>query len=122
MGDCLSLRMSCKPPFTVTQKFFDLLVAHPVMLLVIQDRREDVEMREQLAQPHACRKLDRKIRALSPLREFLIKGVPLRRHLIAERLKQTAQELFAAATWKHGYLRAQRQRSISQLLVAFTLA
>ena len=47
--DFLFARVSRQPGAAVRQQLFELVVADEVVLVVVEDRNQDIEMREQLA-------------------------------------------------------------------------
>src|SRR5205823_5674627 len=99
----------------VPEQLLDFLVADPVVLLVVQHRHQDVEMREQVLQ--AAFRLERhaEVAAASPLGTLLVERVGLRGDRVAERLEELAEEAFAAAAGEDRELRLERERSFSQL-------
>ena len=52
--DGIARRMAIEPALSVTKQLLDLVVPNPVVLLIIENRNQDVQVRQQVAQP-ACR-------------------------------------------------------------------
>src|SRR2546422_5618882 len=51
-SDQITLRVRRKPALAAAQELLDLRGAHPVVLLVVEDRDQDVQVREQVADPN----------------------------------------------------------------------
>src|SRR5687768_6601400 len=85
------------------------------MLVVVEDRDQDVEVLEQIVESDGRRQCDSVIGAGSPLR---VEGVELmagRLDLIAERLEQSADQRLAAAARHSRERRLQRKGSLHRL-------
>src|SRR5207253_7043023 len=113
-GDGLALRMRLEPPRTVPQEFLDLVVADPVVLVIVEDRHEDVQMREQVRQALRRAQRDGEVPARTPVRVRLIERMLLGSHLVAERLEEAAQESFPASTGQNRNARLQRDRLLRE--------
>ena len=50
-GDQLALGVRRQPALAALEQLLDLGRAHPVVLLVVEDRDQDVQVREQVAEP-----------------------------------------------------------------------
>ena len=102
-------RMAVEPALAVAKQLLDLVVAHPVVLLIVENRNEHVEMRQQVAQP-ACRaERDGEQPARAERRHALVELVPRRLDLVAERLEQAAKKRLAAAAGHRRESRLERQ-------------
>jgi hypothetical protein len=93
--------MLSEPTFTVTKQLLDFGIAYPVVLVIVQHGDKHVEMGDEILQAHLGSKPDCEVRAVSPVRKFLVEPVSLRRYGVAERLKQPTQNVFSAPTRKH---------------------
>jgi hypothetical protein len=102
------------------QQFLDLVVADPVMLLIVEYRNENVDVRQQILQPYFAIELHSEIRTRAPIRKRFVERMAFGDHFITERFKQTAQEVFTTAARQYGDLRLQRNLCFSQLRSAFT--
>ena len=53
-NDGIARRMTIEPALSVPKQLLDLVVPNPVVLLIVENRNQDVQVRQQVAQP-ACR-------------------------------------------------------------------
>src|SRR5258708_16633716 len=113
--------MFAKPALSMTQQLFDFRVTNPVVLVVVKKRNETIEMRKQITQSNCGLESDRKVRTLSPLREFLIQRMARSTNFVTQRLEQAAQETLSAATRQHRDPHFQWQRRIRQFLTLLAL-
>ena len=111
--------MFAKPSLAVTKQLFDLVLADPVMLVVIQHRNQNVEMGQQIAQSTVRFQCRGEIGALAPFRKLLIERMSSCRHFVAERLEESPQNKFSAATRHNGNARFQRQRRLCEFVAFF---
>ena len=95
--DRIAGRMAVEPALAVTKQLFDFVVPHPVVLLIVENRNEHVQVRQQFAQPARCSKRDGEQPARAERRHALVEFVTRRFDLIAERLEQRAEKRLAAA-------------------------
>ena len=89
--------MALEPALPMAKQLLDFVVANPVVLLIVENRDEDVQMRQDFAQPARCAKRDREQSAWTEHRHALVEFMPGRFDRVAERLEQRAEERFAAA-------------------------
>ena len=89
--------MAVEPALTVAKQLLDLVVADPVVLLIIEDRDEHVQVRQQVAQSARRSQRDGEQPARAERRHALVECVTRRFDLVAERLEQRAEERLAAA-------------------------
>src|SRR5260370_15510406 len=116
-----ALGMLAKPPLAMPQQLFHFRVTNPVVLVVVQGWNQDIEMRQQITQSNCGLKSDRKVRTLSPLREFLIQRMARSTDFVTQRFEQAAQKILPTATRQHANSRLQWQWRISQLLALLAL-
>src|SRR5260370_4825685 len=104
--------MFAKPALSMTQQLFDFRVTNPVVFVVVQNRNENIEMRQQITQSNCGLESDRKVRTLSPLREFLIQRMARSTNFVTQRLEQAAQQIFSAPPRQHRDPHFQWQRRL----------
>jgi len=95
--DLFLLGMAREPVAAVPEELFHLVVANPVMLVVVEHRDEDVQVREQVSKGGGHRQLDGEVGPLAPLGERFVERVPCGDDGITERLKELAEQCLAAA-------------------------
>src|SRR3954447_3261747 len=101
--------MAIEPALSVTKQLLDLVVPNPVVLLIVENRNQDVQVRQQLTQP-ACRaQRNREQPARTERRHALVEFVTGRFDRVAERLEQRSEELFPAAAGNRRESRLERQ-------------
>src|SRR4030095_551496 len=93
--DQLAIRMAAAPALAVAEQLLDLAVTDPVVLVRVQDRYQDVEVREQVAQPTGPRQGHREVRARPERIQDGIERVLLGGHLVAGGLEQPSQQALA---------------------------
>ena len=93
----------------MTQQLLDLVVADPVVLLIVENRNEHVQVRQQVAQPARRAQRDREQPARTEDRHALVELVARRLDRVAERLEQRAEECLAAAAGNSREPRFERQ-------------
>jgi len=113
-GDQVALGVRAEPALPAPQELLDLIVAHVVVLLVVEHRDQDVEVRQQVAQPGRPGKGHRPIRALAPVGEARIERASLGGHAIAERREEALQNLVATPAGERGDGRFKRQGLIHE--------
>src|SRR5882724_12909850 len=106
----------------MSQQLLNLVIAHPVMLFVVEHRNKHIDVREQILQSNVPSKFYCVIRASSPFGKLLVQLMAPGDDLIAQWFKQSAKESFTAATWKNGNLRLQRYPSVRKFRAAFAPA
>lgn len=77
--------------------------------------RADVQVREQVAQAHLARELEREIRAHDTVRRLGVVLDARRRHRVAEGLEHGAQERLAFAAANHREVRGERDGHLRDL-------
>src|SRR4029079_5294689 len=95
--DGVSRRMAIEPALPMTKQLLDFVVTNPVVLLVIENRNEHVQVREQVAQPPGRSQCDREQPARTERRHALVEFVTSRLDRIPKRLEQCTEERFASA-------------------------
>ena len=95
--DGVARRMAVEPALPVTKQLFDFVVPNPVVLLIVENRNQHVQVRQQVAQPARCSQRNREQSARAERRHALVEFVTGRFDRIAERLEQRAEERLAAA-------------------------
>ena len=113
-------RVILEPALAVTKQLFDLVVSHPVVLLIVENRNEHVKMRQQVAQPPRRAERDGEQPARAEGRHALVELVARRVDRVAERLEQRAEECLAAAAGNSRETCFERQLDRRQ--VGFPLA
>src|SRR5579875_25669 len=96
--------MRLQPSFPVSKQLFDLILADPIMLLRVEHRYQDVQMREQILKRDFLLQFHGVVVALAPFWKCLIEWVMLRAHNITQRLEQTLQDVRSAAAGERGDL------------------
>ena len=81
----------------MTKQLLDLVVPDPVVLLIVENRNEHVQVRQQVAQPARCSQRNREQPARAERRHALVEFVTRRFDRVAERLEQRAEKRLAAA-------------------------
>src|SRR5260370_30347555 len=104
-----------------TQQLFDFRVPNPVVFVVVENWNEDIEMRQQITRSNCGLESDRKIRTLSPLREFLIQRMARSTNFVTQRLQQSVQDIFSSATTDHPDPPVQSHRRIRPFLTPLAL-
>ena len=61
-NDLVTRRVGFEPTLAAPKKLLDFVISNPVVLLVVQHRNQDVQMREQFAQQPRRRRVTVKIR------------------------------------------------------------
>ena len=89
--------MAVEPALPTSKQLLDFIVSHPVVLLVVENRNEHVQVRQELVQSTRGSKRDREDPARAERRHALVEFVARRFDRVAERLEQRAEERFAAA-------------------------
>ena len=119
--DRLLERMLREPAFPLRDQLLDLAVADPVMLRVVEDRDQDVEMREELGERRRLPQRHREVRALAPLRMPIVERQSSRVDVVAERSEDVGEKPLAAAhrqSIKSGLERNRRCRQLGPILRA----
>ena len=91
-----------EPAFTVAEQFVHFVIAYPVVLVVVEDRDQDIKMGQQLVEAQSAVELHVEILAVAPLGEFVIKRIFVRPNRVAQRFEQASKELFPTATRNNG--------------------
>src|SRR6185369_3119065 len=99
--DQLTLRMRRQPAFANTQQLLHLVVAHPVVLLVVEHGNQHVEMCEEIRYAHLAAQRHRVVATLSPLRRAVVEQVRFHSHGVAEGLEETTEQRFTTSAWNH---------------------
>ena len=56
--DHIARRMAVEPALPVTKQLLDFVVPNPVVLLIVENRNEHAQVRQEFAQPARCPKRD----------------------------------------------------------------
>ena len=104
--------MVLQPALATPNQFLDLLVAHPVVLFIVENRDQHREVPQQIRYPLVALKSHCEIAAHPPIGVRLIEDMPLQTDRIAERFEQLAQDRFAATTGQRGNAYRQRNRRL----------
>ena len=115
VGDQFLLGMRLEPALALAEQLVHFIASDPVVLVVVQHGNQDVEVREQVLQTALAGQLDREVRAFTPLGKILIQRMPRGIDRVAQRLEQTAEQDFAAATRHDAEPRGQRNGALGQL-------
>jgi hypothetical protein len=113
--DRLLLRVRGEPAFPTADELLDLVLGHPVVLVVVEHRQEDVEMLEQLLEPLRAGQRHREVPARSPVRTRLVQREPPSHDRVPEGLEETPQERLASATRQDGETRFPRKLARGEL-------
>jgi hypothetical protein len=120
--DLFAVRMRSKPAGAFTKKFFDFVFTNPVVLFVVENGEKNVKMLQNVAKFLFRGERNAPVAAFSPFGKVLIKSEPCGRDCVAERLKEAAQKIFAAAAGYDGNVDLQGKLSFSKLLAIFATA
>ena len=119
-NDGVSRWMAIEPALPMTKQLLDFVVADPVVFLVVENRNEHVQVREQVAQPPGRPQCDREQPARTERPHALVEFMTSRLDCIPERLEQRAEERFASAAGNGRESRLERQFRGSE--IGFPLA
>src|SRR5262249_35638876 len=97
------------------------VIAHPVVLLVIEHRHQDVEVPERLAQRLLGRKPNAEVSARTPFREVVVERDRLSRHLVAQWLGDPAEESLSTSTRQGQESDVERDRRFHQFRTVLAL-
>lgn len=100
-GDRLPLGMRGQPALPAAHEFLHLVVADPVVLVVVEDRNQHVQVRQELAEPPPGAQGHCEIPAGTPVGIQLVKRVLRGLHLVAQGLEQSAKERLASLAGQH---------------------
>ncbi len=84
--------MILEPLSSPAKQLFNFVSIDPVVLLIVQHRKKDIQMVEQFAEANPALQNHRKIGALSPLGKGLVQRKSIRLHFVAQRLEEPSQE------------------------------
>jgi hypothetical protein len=121
-GDFLAFRVGGKPAFAATQEFLDFIFANPIVLFVVEDRKQDVKMLKSVSQALLCGERDGPIETLAPLGKFVVEGMATSCDCVTEWLEQAMEEPFAAATRKNRDANFERKFRVGKFLFRFAAA
>ena len=107
--------MPGQPAATIGQELGDLVVADEVVLLIVEHRNQDVEVREQIGESRRRRQRDRDVWSFAPLREMLVERLPLCLDGVAQGPEDFRQPSVAAADGEHVDARGKRNGSLREL-------
>ncbi len=114
--------MTRQPLLAAFQQLVDLVVSHPVVLLVVEHGEYHIQVRQQIAQAGRRRDAQREVRALAPFGEARIEQQTPRVDGVAERLEQPRQEPLAAAAGDGRQRGRERDGRVGELLPSLALA
>lgn len=107
--DRVPRRMAVKPALAMSKQFLHFVVTDPVVLLIVEDRNQYVEVRQQVAQSARCSQRNREEPARAERRHALVEFMTDRFDRIAERLEQRAEKRLSAAARDRGKTGFERQ-------------
>jgi hypothetical protein len=99
--------MRLQPSLSVKEQFLDFILADPVMFGAVEYRDQDIEMGQQFTEARLCLQADGMAAARAPFGKFRVQRIAVNPHGIAERFKEFAYCLFAAAAGQHADCRRQ---------------
>ena len=99
--DAFLLGMFGEPALAMSQKFLDLVVADPVVLVIVHDRDEDVQVRQKLAETLRGPQGNGEVAARSPVRIRGVEEVAGCTDLISQRLEQAPQVRLTSSAWQN---------------------
>src|SRR5260221_2133004 len=120
--DQLTLRMRGEPVLALTKELRNLIVADIVMLVVIENRNQDIQMRQEFAEPDFATESHSKVSAEPPLRVGIIQRMRDRFDGVAKRLEEPPRERLATATGDDRQMRLQWQAPRSKIGALFAAA
>ena len=97
----LLFRMTGQPAFPVAQQLLNFVVTHVVVLGSVEDRNQDIKVRQQLRQPLRSGNRDRVIGTFAPVGKTSIQRMPDKIDGIAQRFKDPPNPAFTAANGKY---------------------
>src|ERR1043165_1718056 len=115
----IALWMRSQPTFAMPQKLFDFVITNPVVLVVIQNRDENVEMTKELMQGQSRFHFDAAVGTLTPIWKMFIERQTLGPDKIAERFEELPQKFLTASAGQGRELHTKRQRTITQSRAVF---
>lgn len=121
-GDFLTLGMRGKPASAATEKLFDFVLANPIVFVVVEDGKQDVEMLQDVLQALLCGESNAPIAAFAPFGKFFVERMPVRGDRVAEGFEEAVKKGFAAAARKNGDADLERELGIGEMLFCFTAA
>ena len=98
LGDQLAFGVGREPLAAAAEQLLDLVGAHPVVLVVVEHRQQNVEVLEEVLHPEVPLESDVEVPAVPPGGKLGVERDRPRLDLVAERLEQCAGERLAAAT------------------------
>src|SRR4029078_10360036 len=101
-GDEVLLWMGGEPTFALVKQLLEFVLADEVVLVVVENRDEDVQVGQEIGQCSLGPELHGEVGALAPGRERRIQRVMLGAALVAQGLKQASQQCLAAPAWNDG--------------------
>lgn len=115
--DQVASRVGCEPRPALVEQLAALVVAHPVVLVVIEHGQQHVEVRKQVGQPHGPAEPHRQVAAVAPLGEPVVERDRRRGHAVPEGLEQRTQHRTTATGRQCGHLDLEGQRRGGQVRV-----
>ena len=120
-GDQVLLRVRPQPVAALFQKLGDLVVADPVVLVVVEHGKQDIEMRQEVLEEHLTGDVGIDVATLPPRREGGIQRDRRGRDVVAEGLEEAMDHRLPARGWKHRDVRMQwdgGRRELGSVLAA----
>jgi hypothetical protein len=114
--------MRREPATAAAEEFLDFIFANPVVFLVVEDGKQDVEVLQDILEPFVCGQCDAPIAAVAPLRKFLIERLTYCRDSIAEWFEEAAKKRFTTAARQSGDANLERKSGVGECLARFAPA
>ncbi len=95
--DLLLFRMRCQPTDPFGKQFFQFIVAHEVVFVVVEDRDEDVQVRQQFRNRLVSTDRHREIGTLAPFGELLIERMTCGLDGVTQRFEHAVQKVVATS-------------------------
>jgi hypothetical protein len=121
-SDLLAPRVRRQPVAALRQQFLQFVVVDEVVLAGVEDRDEDVQVRQQRLQRRDGPQRDGVVRAVAPLGETLVERMARRFDGVPQRLEDFVQEALAAAHGEGVEACLQRDRGGHEVGAVLALA
>src|SRR5581483_8179159 len=89
--------MIAQPTFATAKQFVHLRIPDVIVLLVVENRQQHVEMRQDVVDRRMSAERKAEIRARAPIREFLVEWNRHSANVVAKRIEQCMQNVGSAA-------------------------
>jgi hypothetical protein len=113
--DQIAVGVGTEPLAALVEELLDLATLHPVVLVVVHHRKQDVEVAKEFPNPHGPHDPEVEVATITPGREVVIKRDRGRGHLVPQGFEQPADELFTSPAGHDRKVRLEREGSLGKL-------